>query len=278
MYAMDAEIKNALHQLKVERDTWQAVALQYKSAFGAQTNRLEQLRDICFATQADLENERAQHRRRDTTSDQRRISCSATLDAAEYSPNSCGTAFMFFYNKINQPHLSNDYNNPLFLNVRNSVDQLNYGNALAELERLLRGPLSPKARAEGLLLKSCILQAAGPDELYEALAACSEAMELCNRLADLESFLPRIQYQRSMLDQARDAFNALSHNHMISSDAIDYRSSSDDAIRLRNNPDRRSAFDENRTFDQGILVHLDEKLEVAYDRFTPGHVRCTYHT
>lgn len=64
-----ADIERAVHELKIERDTWQAVALQYKSAFDTQTDRLQELQDICFAAHAELENKRAQSHRLRTVSD-----------------------------------------------------------------------------------------------------------------------------------------------------------------------------------------------------------------
>jgi hypothetical protein len=267
MDAITAEIAGTVHKLKVERDTWQAVALQYKTAFEAQTTRLEELQDVCFATQAELENERAHQRKLHAFSDQSISDRPGTVDGAGdvYSQRSFGTALVLPRQDARR-RTSDECNNPLFTRVQQCVDQRNYGSALVEIERLLRGPLSPKARAEGLLLKSTILRSAGPDELYDALAACSEALELCDRLADLESFLPRVQYQRGvlyyqlrMLKQARDAFNAVGDNNFLHASAEEYRRSCDDELELQRAANRRSGFDENRGSTEGLIWHLEEK-------------------
>jgi hypothetical protein len=265
-----ADIGSTVHQLKVERDTWQAVALEYKKAFNSQTSRLQELQDVCFATQAELENERAQQRRLHTPTDRRQRSRSNTMDGAEESKglHIFGTAAV-----LQQRSTTDVCTNPLFHRVQQCISQHNYGTATVEIERLLQGPLSPKARAEGLLLKSNVLQAAGPDELYDALAACSEALELCNRLSDLESFLPRVQYQRGvlyyqlhMLHQARDAFGAVINENLLPMTANQYRNSCDKEIRLQRAANRRSGFDENRSFDEGLLVQLDEKLDASEEQ------------
>jgi hypothetical protein len=265
-----ADIETTVHQLKVERDTWQAVALEYKKAFNSQTSRLQELQDVCFATQAELENERVQQRRLHTPTDRRQRSRPNTMDGAEESKglHIFGTAAV-----LQQRSMTDACTNPLFHRVQQCINQHNYGTATVEIERLLQGPLSPKARAEGLLLKSNVLQAAGPDELYEALAVCSEALELCNRLSDLESFLPRVQYQRGvlyyqlhMLHQTRDAFGAVINENLLPMTANQYRSSCDKEIRLQRAANRRSGFDENRSFDEGLLVQLDEKLDASEEQ------------
>ncbi|KAF1939817.1 hypothetical protein EJ02DRAFT_424523 [Clathrospora elynae] len=265
-----ADIERVVHGLKIERDTWQAVALQYKAAFEAQTSRLQELQDVCFATQAELENERCQQRRLRANSIQSENCRPATFDGAQdlKSTLSFGTAAVFPARKVDADRnrrLSSDCTNPLFRRVQQCVDQRNYGTALVEVERLLRGPLSSKARAEGLLLKSNVLRASGPDELYDSLATCSEALELCDRLAELESFLPRIQYQRGilyyelrMLHQARDAFSAVSDDDLLYSKASEYRRSCDDELDLLRCAKRRSGFDESRTME-GLLAKLEEK-------------------
>jgi hypothetical protein len=265
-----ASIQDAVHKLKVDRDTWKAVALKYKVAFEAQTNRLQELQDVCFAAQAELEIERVGHRRLQALSEQRQCNHTSNMDGAQ-GPRTFGTATVFKGNIAGHGRkASDDCTNPLFNRVQQCIDQRNYGTAAAEVERLLRGPLSPKARAEGLLLKSYILKAAGPDELYDALAACSEALELCDRISDLERFLPRIQYQRGilyyqlrLLKQARDAFSAVKNDDLLSATANEYRSSCDEEMRLQRAANRRSGFDEDRTFDEGLVLRLDEKLDVS---------------
>ncbi|KAH7394866.1 hypothetical protein DE146DRAFT_720797 [Phaeosphaeria sp. MPI-PUGE-AT-0046c] len=261
-----ADIQTIVHQLKVECDTWQAVAIKYRTAFEAQTTRLQDLQAICFATQAELDNERSQHRRLRSSSDRSNCRYPSTTDGAEdfKAVSAFSTAAIF---QSRQPF--SECTNPFFHRVTQCAEQHNYGTAILEVERLLRGPLSPRARAEGLLLKSSLLKAAGPDELYNALAACSEALELCDRLSDLESFLPRIQYQRGvlyyqlrMLHQARDAFSTVDDNTLFTT-AKDSRTSCDDEIHLLHAENRRSGFDESRSFDEGLLVQLDEKLHCA---------------
>jgi hypothetical protein len=235
------KILHDVHQLKVERDTWQALAIEYKEAFKGQTKRLHELQDICIATQAELENERAERHRLQTLSMSIHNHHPSAIDGAEDAPPAFGKAAIFSRNIIRENgRSSHEPLNPLFQRVQSCVDKTNYGTALAELDRLLRGPLSPKARAEGLLMKSRILKAAGPDELLDALAACSEAQELCGRLSDLESFLPRIQYQRGilyyqlrMLQEARDAFSAVSDETSLSATANEYRSSCEEEMRIQ---------------------------------------------
>jgi hypothetical protein len=270
MSGITTEIESAVHQLKVERDTWQAVALQYKAAFEAQTSRLHELQDVCYATQAELENERATVPKSHGTSDRNSFHRNNALDGAEDLPP-FGTATVFPATDCDRRRRpSDDCTNPLFTRVQQCVGKRNYGSALVETERLLRGPLSPKARTEGLLLKSSILRAAGPDELYDALAACSEALELCDRLTELEFFLPKIQYQRGvlyyqlrMLRQARDAFSAVGDDHHLYAAASEYRRFCEDELELQRTANRRSGFDTDRTFTEGVLVGLDDKAEVS---------------
>jgi hypothetical protein len=268
-----AEISEAVRQLKVERDTWQAVALQYKAAFEAQTSRLQEFRDVCFAAQAELENERAQHRQLHALSDVGQYDYLNTMDGAEdvKDPRTFGTATVFPRDGGSRPRrVSEDCNNPLYHRVQEYIEQSEFGTAKVEVERLLRGPLSPKARAEGLLLKSTILRAAGPDQLYDALASCSEALELCDRLSDLESFLPKVQYQRGllyyqlrMLHQARDAFSTIGDDDVLYATANKYRHSCDDEIRRQRSANRRSGFEESRVFSEDLVVCMDEKLDVS---------------
>ena len=271
-----ASIANTVHRLKVERDTWQAVALQYKAAFEAQTARLQELQDICFATQAELENERVQHRRLhldlDGVSHDHKATANRSEGTTDSTDNSAecptfGTAIVMSPKRTDMSwrlRPAEDCGNPIFNRVQLFTTQRNYGTALMEIERLLRGPLSPKARAEGLLLKSSILQATGPDSLYDALAACSEALELCDRESELHSLLPKIQYQRGlyyyelrMLHQARDAFRTASEDSVLHKRADEYHRSCDEELELLCYPNRRTAFDENRSSTNSLLVGLD---------------------
>jgi hypothetical protein len=272
MHGRTAEICETVHRLKIERDTWEAVALKYKAAFEIQTARLKELQDLCFATQAELENERAQYRRLQTISDSTHCHRPNTMGGAE-DLKDFGTATIFTRDSIAhslRPRTSDECTNPLFSQVQQYMDQNNHGVATGEIERLLQGPLSPKARVEGLLLKSSILKAAGPDELYNALAACSEALELCDRISDLESFLPRIQYQRGLLyyqlrmvHQAQDAFGAVRPGHVLFDSASEYRTSCNERVRMQRATNRRSGFDEHRMFDEGMVVQLNDKIMVS---------------
>jgi hypothetical protein len=272
LIAMDcfADIEQVVHDLKVDRDTWHAVALQYKAAFETQTSRFQELQNVCFATQAELENERVQQRRLHAISTQSENYRPTTFNGAEdlNLDLSFGTAAVYSPRKVEadrQRPLSDGFTNPLFKRVEECAAERNYGTARIEVDRLLRGPLSPKARAEGLLLKSDVLRASGPDELFDALAACAEAMELCDRLSELQSLLPRIQYQRGllyyelrMLDQARDAFSAVSDDDLLSTKASEYRKSYDDEMDVLRSTKRRSGFDDTRTME-GLLAQLEEK-------------------
>lgn len=268
MHDITVEIKDVVQRLKADRDTWEAIALRYKDAFEAQTKRFSELQGICFATQAELENERYE-RHRERTSSTPTLHKASGIDGSEdqRSSGSFGSAIIYTRAEpVRSRKISDECHNALFYRVHDCIDQRNYGSALVEVERLLRGPLSPKARAEGLLLKSSVLKASGPEEFYNALAACSEALELCTRLSDLESFLPKIQYQRGllyyklrMLHHARDAFSCASDDDSLSAAADNHRRSCDDEIELDRAANRRSAFDEHRTFSEGIIAHLDEK-------------------
>jgi hypothetical protein len=274
--AQTAGIMDTVYQLKVDHDTWQAVALQYKAAFEAQTARLRELQNICFATQAELENERAQHRRLHLSFDgilhDHTPIANSSDDPTDSTDDSAespifGTATVVSPSRIDmswRTRPTEDCGNSIFNRVQLFASQRNYRTALVEIERLLRGPLSPKARAEGLLLKSSILQATGPDSLYDALAACSEALEFCDRESELQSLLPKIQYQRGlyyyelrMLHQAREAFRVASKDNMLHERAEDYRRSCDEEIELLCFPNRRTAFDENRTSTDSLLAQLD---------------------
>jgi len=269
-----ADIEHTVHRLKVDRDTWHAVALQYRAAFEAQTARLDELKDVCFATQAELENEQVQQRRRRALASHSENALHATYDGAEdhKSNGFFGTATILSPRKINTEHArksSDACANPLFQRVQDCAAQKNYGTALIEVERLLRGPLSSKARAEGLLLKSNVLRASGPEELFDALAACSEAVELCDRISELENFLPRIQYQRSLLYQElrmlrddKEALSSASDDGLLPTEPSDSSKSQDGELEILRCAKRRSAFDENRTME-GLLAQLEEKgLEV----------------
>ncbi|KAJ4990921.1 hypothetical protein SVAN01_03492 [Stagonosporopsis vannaccii] len=278
---MDAanEIENAVHQLKMDRDTWQAIALRYKTAFNSQTARLRELQDICVATQAELENERAQYRRLRTSAEIVPHDRSLTLDSDGQSTVDQVVPSDIRVDMSWKSKSSNDGINPLFRHVEQLASHLRYGAALSELDKLLRGPLSPKARAEGLLLKSRILHAIGPDSILDALAACSEALELCNRISELQMLLPKIQYQRGqyyykigMLQQAREAFEAVSDDNLLFDRAKEYRQSCDDGNEMLHF-DRRSAFDESRSVTGGLFAELEDGSSLSKLRRTSAQFK-----
>ncbi|KAF2845494.1 hypothetical protein T440DRAFT_407842 [Plenodomus tracheiphilus IPT5] len=251
-----AEIERVVHELKVDRDTWEALALKYKAAFETTIQYLQELQDVCFATQAELENARAQQRRPHAVMDQTEKQHNKSLDVNNGLPlESYGTAVIYSPHKRRS---SDDCANPLFDGVQYCVQKQDYSTALMEVERLLRGPLSPKARIEGLLLKSEVLQAIGPGELYDALAACSEAMELCDRLSGLQVFLPRIHSQRDLLY----------YDLRLYSSTLDATDSKDEdrAERTHCNT-RRSGFDENRTINEELLAKIETKRRQTSAQF-----------
>lgn len=259
------EIERMVHDIKVDRNTWKAVAEQYKAAFHSQTARLKEMQGICIAAQAELENERARSRQIERwtkynnkhhgkTSDER-SETEQVRSVAETAQSASPRGSVDKHTKV-----FGACNDPLFESVHQSIERHDYGTALAETERLLQGPLVPKARAEGLLLKSNILRAIGPDELYEALAACSEAIDLCNRLTELEAILPQVQRQRAiinddlhMLAWAYKATEPGSTLEELEPPVGGYRRLQDDDLRVLK---RRSGFDESRTFSEQFMAGL----------------------
>ncbi|KAI8942302.1 hypothetical protein NX059_000381 [Plenodomus lindquistii] len=246
------EIERVVHDLKVDRDTWEALAVRYKTAFEHQSRCLRELQDVCFATQAELENERAQQLLPDAAA---KLMVAHRPESQE-SKRDIQLETSYGIATIYPPghRLSNDCANPLFDAVQCCVQQQKYDTALVEIERLLRGPLSPKARTEGLLLKCDILRAMGPTELYDALAACSEALELCDRLSGLEVFLPRIHYQRGLLYYDLRV-------HVPPLDAVNSDSDTDfeygGRVDRNRHTTRRSGFDENRTINEELLAKVE---------------------
>ena len=266
-----AAILDEIHRLKVDRDNWHAIAIQYKDAFEAQEVRFRELQDICFATQAELENEQSQRRRQIVPSAE--AQCQYTpppKDSTDLAGEEIfGTAIILPSSRNDltwRERTANNCSNPIFSRAQQFAQRRDHGTALIEVERLLRGPLSAKARIEGLLLKSSILQATGPEHLYDALAACSEALEICTRTKGLDDLSSRIQYQRGicfyqlrMLHQARDAFRAIDDDDLLLEKADTYRKSCEDELDLLHCIGRRSGFDEDRTTTDHLLAHLGEE-------------------
>lgn len=216
-----ADIIATVRALKSERDTWHTVAEQYRVAFETQTARLHQLQDICVATQAELENERTANRQLPGST----VPSSASPSKPVEQATTCADEEA----------------------------------ALSDVDNILRGPLTADARVQGLLLKSDILRKS--ECVYDALAACSEAVELCDRLAELHSHLPRIQYQRGLcyyqLHMGRQARDALAQIHqddsLLYARATEMRQSCEERLEAS----RRSAFEARRTVTDGFLAQVD---------------------
>ncbi|KAF2690539.1 hypothetical protein K458DRAFT_106848 [Lentithecium fluviatile CBS 122367] len=273
------EILAVVRQLKQESETWRAVAQAYKAAFEEQTARLQDLQDVCVATQAELENERRDHRHRMTQSDPSLRGGTDMLahDAAgNLDDLSLGATTVTAPGHIElswQPaHKSSSL---YFRRVEQLASQRDYGTALKEVDHLLRGPLTPETRIEGLILKSNLMRKS--EWLYDALAACSEALELCDRLEELHCHLPRIRYQRglcyyqlNMVQQARDAFSDVSTvDDPLYAKAAALRDSCEERLQ----PGRRSGFEAHRTVTEGLLAQFSEHRFDSKRRRTSSQFR-----
>lgn len=255
------DITSTVQQLRDERDLWEARALQYEAAFQSQTARLDELLNILVATQAELENERLAGRHVQWHSD--------SPQKPEMKPtselSSPRTSFPPTFPGDGQLDLeleSNSFASREFRYAKTLLQGKDYDAALEEVDRILPGPLSNEARVEALLLKSTILRVTGPKWLYDALAQCSEALDLCHRLSDLECLLPQVQYQRGlclfqlgMYPQAQKAFAAVGNTEPFNAKAVEFRRSCDEQYEFDKSfaVRRRSAFDEHRTFSEGEL-------------------------
>ncbi|KAF2119103.1 hypothetical protein BDV96DRAFT_370897 [Lophiotrema nucula] len=248
------EVLAMVTQLKQERDDWQQMALRYKEDFDIQTRQLREFQDICFATQAELENERLLRRSQSTKPDGSQECDSSYATSCRSVHPSVSTIKDSEVSVFPAPTISSDLKiiEHLFGKQQHSI-------VLNELDHLLRGSLSAEARVEGLLLKSALLRLAGSEWLYDALAQCSEALELCDRLSDLEAYLPKIQYQRglcyhrlSMVSQAKAAFKAAKDSDLYSDTAFEYVQACEE---VDHDTKRRSAFDERRNYSQDYLLH-----------------------
>jgi hypothetical protein len=246
------EILAIVAELRQESETWRAVAEKYKQAFEQQTIHLQELQDICVATQAELENERTEHRRRNgaRSASLRRGSSSSTTDltfgtASMISPSLADPAWQ----------QTTTSTSPCFRRVEQFASQRDYGTALKEVDHLLHGPLTPATRVEGLLVKSNLMRKS--EWLFDALATCSEALELCNRLEELHCFLPRLQYQRglcyyqlNMVQEARDALGSVSTvDGLLHFKARALRTSCEERLHA----DRRAGFEAHRSLVHGSL-------------------------
>jgi hypothetical protein len=260
------DLAAAVLALKHERDTWRAVAESYQKAFEDQTARLQELQNICVATQMELENERTaiRHGKKSSEVSQASLRGGAhrTIDVIndKFDGASFGTAVIYESSCAEVTWRPN----VCFQRVECFAAQRDYGTALKEVDCLLRGPLTPQARVDGLLLKSTIMRKS--EWLFDALAACSEALELCNHLEELHAHLPRVQYQRGicyyqlqMLKQAREAFNDVcAKDDLLYAEAFEMRECCDDQLH-----GRRPGFEAHRTVTEGLLYQLyDSRTEV----------------
>ena len=125
--------------------------------------------------------------------------------------------------------------------------------ARREIEQALPQSLPLQARIEGLLLKSAICCASGPDWVLEGLAQCSEALTLCDKIGDLEWLLSRIQFHRGVClfylqnyQQACNAFAAVEPACPLYERAKKYRKSCDEDPDSLDVKKRRTAFEEDR--------------------------------
>lgn len=258
--AVDACLE-LVRQLKEERDTWRATAMKYKDALAIQNQQLREFQDICFATQAELENERLLNRpkstrsgsRRQNTTSQTSQSDTPTLEQqASYHTAFDGTPF--------EPDVPVTPTVTGLGLIEHLLDNYEYSAALSELDSFLRGSLIPESRIEGLLLKSTILRASGSEWVYDALAQCSEAFELCKRVSSLESYLPKIRHaislcysQLRMLPESAAVSVAAEHLYTRSDSALDGLSPLDLDIDTALNAKRRLGFDEKRSFGKDYI-------------------------
>ncbi|KAF2020174.1 hypothetical protein BU24DRAFT_134906 [Aaosphaeria arxii CBS 175.79] len=249
--------------LKDERDEWETKAQFYKAAFEMQNKQLREALDICVATQAELQNERLIHER-NCSAVNRNISHNA-IDSTIVHSNIESSIKSSIEDDFDFDWESASSSNSTFDDVKNLVYNEGYAAGLRALDRILPGPLSHESRVEGLLLKSAMLRVSGGTQwLYDALAQCSEALELCSRISDLAIYLPKIQYQRGvclyqlgMFSQAHEAFQAIDAQSELHEQAVQYCKSCDESERSHARK-RRSAFEEHRNYAEGGIAFTTE--------------------
>ncbi|ORY18344.1 hypothetical protein BCR34DRAFT_596284 [Clohesyomyces aquaticus] len=303
-------IQQRIQELKKERDTWKSMALEYKHAFERQTEQLREFQEICFATQAALENERMlKHYKRDAPDQDRlhndddpdgyrtamiythtRPSSGITLDEVpcQYGNNWDMIDLKSFITDKNGPeyghaliHINSRVNSDSTLNtdlpqpdtfpatlIQKRTSDLNFlvikgdlAAALAKIDVFLRGTLTSQERVELLLLKSGVLVGSGTEWLCDALAQCSEALELCDRHPNLRpSYLPKIRFQRGMcyfrlrmFQQALDSFIAVGSVGIPQDRLVEYVNLCNAELGAARALNRRSAFEEQRTFAEGCI-------------------------
>lgn len=272
------EILDAVVQLKQESETWRAVAEQYRVAFEEQTVRLRELQDICVATQAELENERMGNRRCQAQSSPLRDAVDLLNDGTVggLDDHTFGVATAVSKSRVDLSwDSSSKPSSPYLQRIEQLASQRDYGTALKEIDHLLQSPLPPDTRIEGLLLKSNLMRKS--EWLYDALATCSEALELCDCLEELHCYLPRVQYQRglcyfqlNMVQQAQAALDDASTND----DSICAKPS---ALRLsceeHLQPGRRPGFEAYRSATEDLLAPANEHCFDSKRSRTSSQVR-----
>ncbi|KAF2799882.1 hypothetical protein K505DRAFT_44413 [Melanomma pulvis-pyrius CBS 109.77] len=265
-------IEEAVQGLKQDRDNFKAIAGQYKRALLELVDRFKELEDICVATQAELANEQTVNRR---LRDQIELGHNDgprpenDTDGLHGEPKH-GLALVMEYAQLDIDGLFIPLACANFRRVEQFAVQGDFNPAIIELNRLLRGPLSADARVEGLLLKSIILRAFDPDSLSDALAACNEAMELCDRHPTVKCFLSKIQYYRGiclyrlkMVSHALGAFAAVGRGEIFYDSAMEYRKSCEEEQVLTDGTMGRYGFEEQRTMAE---MQPSQPREIQRDR------------
>ncbi|KAF2467727.1 uncharacterized protein BDR25DRAFT_61962 [Lindgomyces ingoldianus] len=274
MEALIESIGQPILELKQERDMWKTAAHEYKRAFEILSDQLREFQDICFATQAELENERMLNIRRLAEAS---LHCDRKSEEfhgygiadIQVRPQRDSTSTLDT-NWIHNDWLPTSLVRTPSHHVNQLLIQGDIPTALAEVDVLLRGTLTFEARAETLLLKSAILLSSGSDWLCDALAQCSEALELCDRHSALESFLPKIRFHQGvcyfrlkMFQQALNAFEAVGPTDISQGRVATYMSLCRDELDAFSIIKRRSAFDEQRTYTEGYVSRFKEQERVV---------------
>lgn len=254
------EIERLVQPLKAERDLWKARAEAYKTAFESQTARLQEAVEVCLLTRAELDNMRARRQCSQPMSITETKPTHGTHSTKSQSSHTLISEGEQRTSKVDREWQSTPVSKATFGTVEELLSHDDVSKAREEIDRILPGRLSHEARVEGLLLKSAICRASGPDWALEGLAQCSEAMTLCEKISNLSSLLPKIHYHRGLcllrlrqLEQARDAFAAIQPSHPLHERSSKYRRSCDDELEGFGSAKRRSAFDEHRTITENFL-------------------------
>jgi uncharacterized cupin superfamily protein len=255
------EVVRLVQPLKDDRDAWKARAEAYKAAFEDQTSRLNEAISLCISTRIELEQARA----RNPPPKEKAIVEAKNTHTAHVSRGSAGTRSSHTL-LGDQPEFewqSSPTAKAHFGLVEQLAGQENFAKARDELDHILPGRLTNEARVEGLLLKSAICRASGSDWVLDALAQCSEALALCDGMHGLAFLLPKIQYHRGLcllrlceLEQARDAFAQVDPADPLHNRAKMYQQSCNGQLEDPELANRRSAFEENRTYAGGYLSSL----------------------